>query len=420
MNQRTRNSVSRGLIYVFPALIDILVVQIGFVNAIRLAKMGASASVVGGVAAVWGFIYMVTCLVVSRIASPANATRMMIWSCATLTVLCWLFTVVDGIVWMYILCASVGATTAFFFPPFQIFMKAVDSAGSRPITSSAGLYTFSWSMGFAIGPFVAGFLMETGTATSTGLETSGWKWVYAVSGAAAIATVIGLRMLAHLTHTARTNERVASGHQASSPPFDYSQMPDLAWLAWIVCGTGVVVFTIVRAVFPVRAVSELHLSDSTQGTILFLMGLTQALTAAALCLSRLWMYRPAAVGAFGIVGIIATLLYGFGTSQNVLCCAGALFGVYSGALFVYLVVHALAHPVKSSHYVAINESIVGLMGIIGSVFGGLLADHFGFSFACTAGAMAILMATLFQVATHRRNPPVPANSRRHQKGNAHE
>lgn len=412
MNQRTGDSLARVMIYVFPALIDILVVQICFVNAIRLAKMGASASVVAGVAVVWNLVYMLTCLLVSRLAKPSNAARMMIWSCMSMVVFCWLFTVVQGIAGIFVLCACIGAATAFFFPPFQIFMKAVDTAGSKPITYSAGLYTFSWSMGFAIGPFVAGFLMETGTAAAVGQETSGWKWVYAVSAVAALTTVAGIRMLAHLRHAAAPvatpTGQAAADLPPVRPPFDYSRMPDLVWLAWVGSGVGVMVFTVVRGVFPSKAVSELHLSDSTQGTILFLMGLAQALTAAALCRSRLWMYRPTAVGAFGILGVIASLMYGFGTTKPVLYCAGALFGVYSGAFFVYLVVHALAHPVKSSHYLAMNEALVGLMGVIGPLFGGLLSDKFGFGTACAAGAFAILLATTLQFITHRRHLPAHA------------
>lgn len=405
MKQETRDRLARVLIYLFPALVDSVVAQVGFVNAIRLAKMGASASVVAGIAAVWSLVYMVSCLLVSRMVTPANAVRMMTGACVSILIICGLFTVVEGTASIYVLCSCIGAATAFFFAPFQVFMKAVDTAGSKPITYSAGLYTFSWSMGFAIGPFLAGFLMETGSETPGGMETSGWKWVYLVSGIAVLLTAFGIRMLAHLAHSLKPdrNERHKDGQQTEPSTCDYSRMPDLVRLAWIGSGVGVMVFTLIRAVFPKKAVSILHLADSTQGTILFLMCMAQALTALSLCRSRLWMYRPSAVGVFGLIGLCAALLFGFSSTTLTLYCAATLFGIYSGAFFFYLVFHALSHPVKSSSYVAINEAVVGFAGIVGPVAGGLLADHLGFNIACAAGAAVILAVTIFQITVHRRD-----------------
>jgi len=70
-----------------------------------------------------------------------------------------------------------------------------------------------------------------------------------------------------------------------------------------------------------------------QGTILFLLSIAQAFTGLALCLSRLWMYRAAAVGAFGLVGIAGALCFGFGATPPALYVGAVLFGVYSGAFF---------------------------------------------------------------------------------------
>ena len=412
MNPNRSKSLIRILIYFFPAVMDLIMAQFLFVNAVRLAKMGASASVVAGVATVWSLLYMIACPLVGRFVTPSNAARMMMGSAVSLIVFSALFLVVPGMTGIYILCGGVGAASALFFPPFQVFMKAVDTAGEKPITYSTGLYTFSWSMGFALGPFVAGFLMEAGTAVLPGQETNGWRYAYAFTGCAALITLVGIWLLKHLAQPDDSNASSGTTATPAAIPshFDYSRMPDLAWLGWIGAGVGVIVLSIIRAVFPSRAVSGLHMADSTQGVIFFLLSLTQALTGLALGLSRLWMYRALPIALFGLVGIVGLLGFGFGATKPVLYSAAILFGVYSGAFFFYLVFHALAHPVKSARYVAINESVVGVGGIIGPMVGGLLADRSGFNVSCLAGAALLLVVTLYQIVVHQRNPPVSSPS----------
>ena len=189
---------------------------------------------------------------------------------------------------------------------------------------------------------------------------------------------------------------------AVAPACDYSRMPDLAWVGWIGAGAGVVVFSVVRGLFPVRAVNWLHLSASTLGTLFFAASLAQALTGLALMRSRFWMYRPAPVAAFGAVGLAGIL--GFGLAQGLpgLTLSAIAFGTYSGAFFFYLVFHALTHPRRSAQYVAINEAVVGLGGIVGPVLGGLLADAYGVSLPYVAGAVVVVTATAWQVQMHRR------------------
>jgi predicted MFS family arabinose efflux permease len=90
----------------------------------------------------------------------------------------------------------------------------------------------------------------------------------------------------------------------------------------------------------------------------------------------------------------------------VLGLAAVLFGIYAGAFFFYLVFHALTHSVNSARYVATNEFVVGLAGIVGPLLGGLLADRLGFATAALAGAAVLALVTAFQAVVHHRHPPV--------------
>ena len=388
------------LIYLLPAVGDLVVALLMFVNAVRLARMGASASVVANSLTVWSVVYLATCVVAGRLVTLANAARLMTRAMTAMALLSLLFTFIPGVSGIYLLMGLAGVATCFFFVPFQVFMKAVDAGHDKPVTYSTGLYTFSWSMGFAAGPFVAGFLMELGTDTRTGLDM-GWKYACWFAAVASALCGVGVVLLQHLSRGQQPGR--APDRQGQPGVTDYSRRPDLAWLGWVAGAAGVLVLTFIRAVFPSRAESGLHLSQSLQGIIFFLVSLVQGVTGLALCRSRTWMYRAGLSGIFGVSGMAGILLFGFGRSPLVLCLGAVLFGIYAGGFFFYLVFHALVHPEKSARYVAVNEAVVGLSGMVGAAFGGWLADRFGFGSLYATGAAIILACIVFQGVVSRRS-----------------
>ena len=129
-----------------------------------------------------------------------------------------------------------------------------------------------------------------------------------------------------------------------------------------------------RGIFPktgvVFAIPEFH-----QGAILGLISAVQAVVGLAFLAGRTWMYRALPAAVFGLFGLAGLTLMGWaGRSVGAYYAGAACLGVYSGCVFYCLVFYALAHRSRSAHYVAINESIVGIAGFIGPIAGGLLMD----------------------------------------------
>ena len=144
----------------------------------------------------------------------------------------------------------------------------------------------------------------------------------------------------------------------------------------------------------------LHLSESTLGSIFFVLSMTQALLGLALMRSRYWMYRALPVAAFAVAGIIGMLCLGFGNTPLMLIAGAAFFGIYSGAFCFYMVFHALVHPKRAGHYVAVNESLVGITGFLAPLLGGVMADAWGIHFPYLVAALLTLAAMTFQVWIH--------------------
>lgn len=389
----------RLVIYLFPALIDAVAAQVLFVNTVRAARMGGSAMAVAGMVTLWSLLYAFVCPLVGRWVRPGNAAAMMIGGCVTLAGASLLFLGVNRLAPMYLLVSVCSVAMAFFFTPFQVFMKAVAQNGGRSLRSSVGAYTFAWSAGFAVGPFISGFLMQL-DASGAPRAVAGWQWTYILGAGTAVLTALGVWALAHLAGGSGATTEAAVEASLLKDAGETAR-PDLAWLGWTAGGAGIVVLSMIRGVFPVRAVS-LQLSDATLGTFFFLLSAAQALCALALIRSRTWMYRPGVALGFGVLGVIGALLTGWGRTGPILYAGAVAFGLFMGALFFAFVYYAILHPRHAARNVARNELVVGLCGIVGPTLGGYLGDTVNLSFPYLMAGLLIVAAVLLQAHTLRR------------------
>ncbi len=412
----------RNCIYLFPALMDLVVALMIFVCTIRAAaELQASASAVAGILAVWGATYMVACAFLGRVISRQNAGMLLVAACIGSIAICTGLIYAPSLRAMYVLMGLQGVATALFFAPFQIFMAAVDEGGNKPVTWSTGLYTFSWSLGFALGPFVCSFLFRLGTALDQGgvgpfLQTMrlvgnllggdggfrGWQYCYLFAILVLACNTVGILFLRHYANTAIAPEEVEVKKNAL-PLCDYSKMPNLAWVAWIGAGAGILALQMIRGVFPKYSdPAILGLPETSQGIIFFLLSFAQAVTGLFLCKSRWWMYRPGAVCLFGFFGIIGLLSLGLGRSEAVFYFGAIAYGIYAGSFFYYFVFHSIAHAVHAPRQVAVNEAIVGITGIAGPFIGGILADIFTISTPFLSSIGLIAAGVIFQQIMHSR------------------
>ena len=358
-----KNRILQVVIYFFPAFIDLLVGSFFFITTVRMAESGASAVAVGLLLTVWGGVYMITTPFVGRMVTPGNCVAMMICSLIGMALCAASFIVFSQQSVLYIIMAAFGFSVAFFFTPFMIFMKAFESGTGRTLVSSSAMYTFAWSLGLGAGPFIAGWLWK-----------AGWTYACAIDIVLALVTAAGLLIIKNQA-TEKTPDKIESPQE---PPNIYRGMPDLIWIAWIGSGFFFLALSGVRAVFPSGA-RLLHISQEHQGNALALICLAQAVTAFLLRNGRTWVYRPLPVAGFGVVGLAGLILFGTARDWPVFYIAAFCTGIGAGAAYIYIVFHAIVHPSRAGRYAGLNESIVGLSGLIGPFVGGLIGDHAGLS-----------------------------------------
>lgn len=379
--------MARILVYLFPVMVNCMAGGTFFIAAYRLAEAGAGSVAVGMTLAVWAAVYSVASLLVGRITAPGNAPKLIVAGSLILAADSLGFLVFDGIYTQFLWLAVHGVGFALYCTPFQVFAKSLEPERNSGTVRSAALYTASWSIGMAIGPFVFGlFPFQVG---------------YLVNILLGVAAAFGVRALER--RRTKTVPAPAKGHDGGNR-IDYAHFPDLVRVGWLVGGIGTVAVTIVRTMVPDRAVM-LDFTRSDAGLVLAAVSLIQAITAFFLIRSRCWMYRPRPALLFGACGVLGLLLFGMGTRLPFFYCAAVVYGIFSGATYFCLVFHSLVHPTRSAHYVAVNEAVVGVANISGPVLGGWAAAAAGSSGIPFLGAAVLVAATFGAVALFLRTVP---------------
>lgn len=387
--------MTKFLIFLFPALIDMVLGLTFFVASVRMAEGGGGPIAVTTVTAAWALVYMLSAHWAGRVTRTANSARLIMAGCALLAVSSLAFIIVPNLRVTYPIIMLLALGAAFFFTPFQVFMKAVDQGDRGALPRSVGLYTFSWSAGMAAGPFISAFIWNR----------FGWQPCYGLGIVLSVATALGVYLLKHHAegHTAATEKLLGDRIESERRPVvDYSGMPDLAWLGWLCSGIGCLAVAVLRSYLPSSA-TVTGISRAEQGILLALISGSQALTGLILCRSRLWMYKALPISLFGLCGVSALFVFSSSSDFLPLALSSILFGVYSGTFFFYLVFHSLVHPEHSTRYVAINESVVGCTCMLGPLLAGFLAAGLTIAAPYWISALLVLGAVAFQALATRRS-----------------
>lgn len=384
----------RIIIYAFPVFVNLILGGMFFIIAFLLSQAQYSPFVITGAVYVWALIYCIASPIMGKITTPANAGRLIMLGGIGIGLGSLGFLLFQHVIGQFILIGIIGVASAMYCTPFQVFMKALEPDQNAGVVRSTALYTASWSFGMATGPLIFGLF--------------NWRYGFLLNA------FLGFLMAAAIWFIDSHHRKNPVRHRDTPPTSDetdYSRMPDLAWLGWIIAGCGTIAVCLVRTLIPYQG-TLLDFSKAEIGIILAVVSYVQGITALCLLRGKRWMYRPVPILLAGTAGALALALFGLGGSPAWFYVGAVLYGIFSGCCYFYLVFHSLVHPTRSSHYVAVNETVVGIASILGPIAGGLLSGINGnasLTFLLAAGMfvlMTLFSARAFQVNRKRVLPTV--------------
>jgi len=382
--------------YAYPFAVDIVVALLLFVARHSLASLGMSEGTVGSILLCYGLGYCGSSLFMRRIVRPHLARWQMVVALAGLAAACGALANTEQVRLIQVLFCLVPFAISLFFNAFQSYMLGVSTRIARPLASTAGHYTFSWSLGYALGPFVSG-------ASRSYLA---WGQIYYL--AAAIAAAVGLLVVLQRPDTHQKEKEAGSVGVTVAP----SVGPCLIRPAWLGLTVGWVGWNVVATYWPVQA-AQLEFSASVKGVVEFACALAQALGALALAHVGGWHHRPLALPALGALGCLGLVVFGVAATPPVFAAGALLFGLYTSSAFSFMVYHSMLEADKAVGRVALNETVVGLSFLAGPVVASALhrsGEPFGRAYvllaALLAAGIAVQTVYAWRIARGQERRPV--------------
>jgi predicted MFS family arabinose efflux permease len=374
------------LLYFFPFAMDIVVSLLLFVGRHSLAMNGASEAEVGSIPLLFGVGYFLAGPIMRNIISRRFAKIEMLTAIALFVVLSTILANTTRLFLVQLLFFVVPMAASLFFNAFQAYMLGVSNDNARPLIVTVSLYTFAWSMGFALGPFLCGLL---GSRFS-------WSQMYYIAAisSAIIAILVVLFRPRRASPKDRKSEWLVPGAKG----------PTLHVPGWMGVVIGLIGWMVIATYWPVIAVSR-DFSSAVKGTVEFAFAAAQSLGALALLLIREWQHRFVFLPLFGLLGVGGLLVFGESTTPLMFILGASLMGLFMATNFIFSVYHCMLEVEKASKRVAVNEMMVGLGYITGPAVAAALHQNgmpFGPSFAMAAGLLAALVLLRTGVALQIR------------------
>jgi len=394
-------------------MVDIIVALILFLGRHSLASRGYSETAIASLVLCFGVGYLISSLMMMRIVKPRLARFQMLLSLGGMVAVGVFLANTQQLLTMQVLYSLFPFLASLFFNAFQIYMLGVSNQDQRPLQTTIGHFTFAWSLGFALGPFVSSQLVAR----------FNWSQVYYL--AAFLAGLVALLLLVYRPEKKQekvpavstqkkpdqAETMIGSGTQPDQAPTGFKGTNrNLLIPAWMGLLFGLSVWNVVLIYWPVQAVQwqvPLNLRSTTE----FSTALAQGITALALTFVTGWVYKPAWLAGLGLIGVSGLVFFSQQASVDVFFIGAILYGVFLGSMYSFAAYHAMVEEEKAVKRVAINETIIGSGFLIAfplSAFFHSPGESFQQAYLMLAGFLAIglvsqiiLMASLLKGRVHR-------------------
>ena len=380
------------IIYFFPFAMDIVLSLLLFVGRHSLASRGATETEVGSIPLLFGIGYFLAGPLMRKIISRRLAKIEMLVAAGGLALLSALLANTDKITNIQVLFFFVPIAACLFFNAFQAYMLGIATDRAASLSTTVSLYTFAWALGFALGPFVAGFLAERFS----------WQQVYYL--AAVSSVVIGIIVLAY--RPARPRPEQIPAPKARTRGLG----PTLHFPGWLGMLIGLTAWMVIATYWPVIAAAT-EVSPKVKGLVEFAYAAALAFGALALIALKDWQHRLWLIPVFGLVGVGGLLVFGAADSTLLYVTGAALMGLHITTAFVFSAYHCMLNGKLAAKRIAVNEMMVGGGYIVGPLVASALHQEgqpFGPSFTAAAGLLALMVAVrtwwAWRIVSHSRRP----------------
>ena len=285
---------------------------------------------------------------------------------------------------LYLSMAMIGVGAAMFWPILESWLAEIES--QKPLVRRMAFFNTSWSAGLTLGPLIGGILF-----------TISFEIPFYFS---LVVSLVVFLLLMRLTPHPKRKESFRSEISLNpDPPENHSLYINISRIAnftlWLSLG-------VIRYIFP-KLGTELGISPSRLGFLMFIFSLSQTLTFYLLGITQRWHYRVFPLIFFQLLGVTGFLVIFITTSPWLFLFAFVLVGISIGMTHTSSLFYSVNIISQRGPSAALHETVLGTGGIFGPLLGGIIAENFSLRTPYLVTGFIIATGILLQIVFYRIN-----------------
>jgi MFS family permease len=370
------------ILYLVSLLMDMSVAGVTFAISRQAAELGASASQLGWLGAVWIGVYAMLALVTGRLSEHVGRRKLAIIGCVIAACMAWVCSLTTRVGWLLVFSALFGGGVACFWPSIIAWLG--EGLSGRKLAARLTTFGVAWNIGLLLGYAFTGILFKHGPKL-------------------AFYTSTGFILLIALLLLLPTQPVNGVGFSPDEPAMHIPKGRGFRKTAWLANFTTNFALAGTSALFPQLA-THLGIGADVHGALLAAGRGAALLAFVALQWLMFWRTRlwPLWVAQLGCAASLVWI--GFADATWMFAAAWIIGGVVSGYAYqasIYFTLEEMTEKGKGSGF---HEAIVGS----GMFFGPMLAGWVGSNhslrmpyFFCAGVQTALIVLQMALVAQRR-------------------
>ena len=359
-------------------------------------RFGLTPSGSGILSALWALAYFTGCYALPPLTKAILPYKAMLFSNVSGMVILGTYLVFPSAGIFFALNTVFGFTTAMFWPSLMGWIS--HGLEGRVLARTNSYFSLSWSLGGVAAPFVAGLLAE---------RISWLPTLVAASVFAANALFIFFAHRLAEDPPLRAASRTAAGNAADTvrtPDAVVDRSTPLRFPAWAGAMIVYIPVSVLSSVFPLFAVQDLGLQESSIGSLLLVRALATATGFLFFGRYVFWHFRKSLIVApLGLLLLISLAMLA-ARSPAVLAPLLAAIGVAQAWAYGNSMFYGASGAPDRHKRMNIHESLLNAGQVVGSVGGGLLYERVSWNAVFIAIALIVAAAIAFQIIAMARAP----------------
>jgi MFS family permease len=373
------------ILYFVSLLMDLSVAGVTFAISRRAAELGASASQLGWLGAVWIGVYAMVALVTGRYSDRVGRRQLAFFGCLIAGSMAFVCSLTTQIGWLLLFSAIFGSGLACFWPAIIAWLGEGLSGHKLAVRLTA--FGVAWNLGLLLGFMLSGVLFKHGPKLA----------FYASAGS---ILLIAILLLLPIKQSGNDNEFTDTGPAPHIPKG--RGFRKTAWLANFATNFALAGTT---ALFPQLAM-HVGISADVHGALLA-AGRGAALVAfVALQLLAFWRTRLWPLWVAQLVCVASLVWIGLANTTWMFAAAWIVGGAVSGYAYqasIYFTLEEMNEKGKGSGF---HEAIIGSGMFVGPVLAGWVGTHHSLRapyFFCASVLVLLIVAQMALVWIRRHS-----------------